>query len=1261
MITLACLLGSSAFAHGTGAPTPFHLAPGDWFVLPVTSGTFPSSTVAAIRITHVGSGWTTDLPAIEVIADTSVGARLPAALSADFVLGQYTVQAVLAGDAGDPSTERIWVKDREFRLIRESVGNLPNLPWDGHNTCGSGGASVGSCADFKDADFGDFDGDGFLDVFAALSGGDGPNNNDRLYLNQQGRAVRDCTGVSLFCDETTDASFPQTTPGVPDNSRTYDADFADLDLDGDLDIVRIDSSASMIRLFENQGTTITERTLDRLPSLASIDAVVGMTAEVDVRDVNGDDKPDLLTCSWTNGGADGQNGLLINRWPAPFELVNSVPCDPSASDADALCAAKDVTNRGCAFGFIDGDDRLDIVFPTFELEEGVWILINQGWGADGIPSFTLHKDWVDATSGEPLETGSSADLLVVDLDGDNDDDVVLSSPYWGGAPGTGFDILWNDGGTRLVELADDRLPATGGDRDVYDVSAGDLDRDGDIDVMYGAAGSKFGPAGINHGGRDAEMRFTRLPDSAFYARTPGGVGPAPGTVAFELSVSMGDHDLDGDLDLVTGGFSHLGIWTNDLFDDPDEARDWVFSIDRTGSMVDSVRDFLTPARNVGAAFLTQRQAGDAVGLVTFDYEGGDPSTPNGPDDASKAQQIAPVGTTDPFSLRTTVLGIMEGTCGGYCTSIGRGMIEGLELLDTAPVVDPNLPREQVLVLITDGRQNQSPDPESAIATIPSHVRLYTVALGTDTDDRMLSALATNGGKFYFAGRSHDYASVQSALRDIDDDAEAHATGKQVLPALEGLAWSPIVRGTLEKSPLIRGWKPPKQLAALEARTAFARFVVDPDDDWVRFALSWKDPAPLGMVLVDPRGQVVDLTEVGRVRSLQWDRAHAVHVRDPLSGVWTALWPASSAGGPTKIGAVASTRLKVVTKPRFPVFYVGEALELTASLGGVIPGALGEARFTSPSKVEVVVPAVVGGGGVLTFTTPAVTEPGSWRVELTVVGPPERPFLRTATEAVFVAVPTAEEPDLRRGQIRLDKDVLVAGGSDAATATVTVVRRDGAPLPGQQVSLWIDGGHATTPMVDHGDGTYSQSFVADPVAREGRIRPRVGLVRLDVEEGFRVTAGPPDPARSVLTAAIGPLNLCAGVGGERLLRLSLVDANDNGIAGASVTIEATAGGPIDWTGPVQDRGGGSYSRAFRAPEEPGSWRFHATVGGVEVGGAPIVDVFSPDSTEARAIGCVVPKTPKGHSTSWWCCVLGAVLVGVLVVGALVVAVTRRRSP
>jgi hypothetical protein len=1194
-------------AHTITEPSPFHLSPGDLFTVPVGGATFSDPATLQIRFTPFGGGASVNGPAESVIANTSVSARVPAGLA----VGQYTISVLLSGTPSDPPEPSVWVRNRPFHFIARSTIHLPGQP----------------TADFKDADFADVDNDGFLDVFEANSApGFAAGNIDRLEINQLGKPMaRDCTGTSDFCDQTAALSFPNTVAGLAANRRTYDADLVDLDLDGDLDLVRIDAAAdAQLRVMFNNGSgQFTDRTVGAgavLPAPTTLGALANFTAMVDTGDADGDGRPDILTCNW--GGA--QNLLLINRLSSGggFVLANDNPCDPTNASAHALCRIRPEINRGCAFGDFNNDGKQDILAPTMDGNRPVHVLLNTGNNASGIPQFDVRDNWVQSAAGGVPDPTNGGKLKVADMDGDGDDDAVLAAPR----DEMKRRILWNDGGTRLVELADARYAPFGGS---YEVSLADLDRDGDIDMIF-TFESGTNAVLANKGGRNANMKFEEVPSAGLWlAESPGGVIPNPGGVtAFALAVSAGDYDLDGDHDLVTGGGS-MKLWKSDLFDQPGEDRDWIFAQDRTRSMITGGKDFFEPSKNVMRAFLAQRRPGDQAGLVTFDYTGADQNNPNAADHANKAHINFQVGVRTPVQLQSDVAALTIGSCTGFCTAIGWALKTATEVAQASP----DATREKVIVLLTDGRQNQAPHPDTIIPTIPSNIRVYTIALGTDTDDRLLSAMATNGGKFYFAGRSTDYATMQSVMRDVDEKVEGHATGKQPLQPIRMLLWSPVLREVFSASPYTRALmrsldQPPPRGVVTH------HFIVDPSDRQVRFTLSWRGFSKTNrMVLTDPKGRAHPIAGAPGTRERRDDRSHVIEVTDPLSGVWSMGEQITSDTGPGKATATASSGLRLVAGPVFPLFYLNEPLIFRAELSEPIAGVTAQATLLSPSKVAQTIVGTVK-EKTIEFRSPNLTEPGTYHFELAVVGPPSRPFVRHSHEAVVVAEPTAEEPDLRNAELTLQPAKLEAGASGTATATLRLKRRDGKPLPGAQVSFVPTLGAMGGAVQDHGDGRYTQALSAGQAAGNGILRARAGVVRLPNEVPFTVSAGTADPKQSTFWLLVGALKLCTNEPGPFGARLAPVDTFGNAMPGAKVQIEQSSGPSIRWVDEVHAVNGSDiYERRFRTPGEPGAYEFRATVNGVALDKALTLDAYDAASPEGLMIGCFDRPAARGGLPPW----------------------------
>lgn len=169
----------------------------------------------------------------------------------------------------------------------------------------------------------------------------------------------------------------------------------------------------------------------------------------------------------------------------------------------------------------DGDPDL-VVAREFERNR---LLVNDGGGR-----FTDESD-----ARLPALVQDHEDIAVGDFDGDGDPDLVVVSeddlpPGAGSTGGRKQELYLNDGRGVFTD-ARDRLPAGASESNA--VAAGDIDRDGDLDLVVSDRGREI--AWINDGrGRftdESTARFPQAPDVT-------------------QDVALGDVDGDGDLDLV---------------------------------------------------------------------------------------------------------------------------------------------------------------------------------------------------------------------------------------------------------------------------------------------------------------------------------------------------------------------------------------------------------------------------------------------------------------------------------------------------------------------------------------------------------------------------------------------------------------------------------------------------------------------------------------------------------------------------------------
>ncbi len=304
---------------------------------------------------------------------------------------------------------------------------------------------------------------------------------------------------------------------------------------------------------DSQATTGSESALANAPSrfVESQRLVGGTPADVALGDLDGDGDLDAFTASmeepcrvWLNDGRGGfrDSGQMLGGNTRHFTL---------------------------ALADFDGDGDLD-AFVIVQGPEGSGVWLNDGRG-----NFLQTP--------QVFPAGVPAEAVSADLDGDGDNDVVIS--HWLG----GVEILLNDGAARFESVA--RLPYPTSTC----VALADLDSDGAIDIVAGRLGgmsaiwwndghAKFDAADITEpvldgislaaadldGDGDLDLYFTTMTGDTLVFNAGGRRFEPPRNYVGESSsetVRLADLDGDGDVDAVTVPGFRFGtkrrIWLND--------------------------------------------------------------------------------------------------------------------------------------------------------------------------------------------------------------------------------------------------------------------------------------------------------------------------------------------------------------------------------------------------------------------------------------------------------------------------------------------------------------------------------------------------------------------------------------------------------------------------------------------------------------------------------------------------------------------------
>ncbi len=274
---------------------------------------------------------------------------------------------------------------------------------------------------------------------------------------------------------------------------------ADLDADGDLDVVSASSNDDKVAWYENDGAANPSFTL------RTISLLIDGASSVTTADVDGDGDLDVLASA-----ADSNSIYWLESNGAANPLFTRRTIVANAAISAQSVASADV----------DGDGDIDVLSASRSDNKIAWY---ENDGAAN-PSFVLRTI---STS----EQYASA-VAAADMDGDGDID-ALSAAYIGGK------IAWheNNGAADPAFISRTVSLATAG---ASDVRAMDLDADGDMDILAAAAYDSKVVWFENDGAANPSFALRTIS-----LDTPG-----------VRSAIAADLDNDGDLDVAAASFAN---------------------------------------------------------------------------------------------------------------------------------------------------------------------------------------------------------------------------------------------------------------------------------------------------------------------------------------------------------------------------------------------------------------------------------------------------------------------------------------------------------------------------------------------------------------------------------------------------------------------------------------------------------------------------------------------------------------------------------
>ena len=342
---------------------------------------------------------------------------------------------------------------------------------------------------------------------------------------------------------------------------SMNAGIADLDLDGDPDILIANEHRPNILLINNGKGVFTNESKTRIPQIAHDSEDIG------IADFDLDGDPDIIVVSED----DKTNELYLNNGDGTFtDGGKRIPVTGTSNSV----LVSDINKDGAADILIGNNGQNNI-------------LINDGKGYFKDETIERFGEFIDVTQ----------DLTLCDIDNDGDQYILVANE-------DANRLLINDGKGFFKDQSANRLPYRIEPEETREVVTADIDNDGDLDILYGNV-QAFVPNALR------QNRLLLNDGKGFFSDSTQTHLPKDENRCF--GVSFLDIDRDGDMDIMTGntngpkfdGDTPFSVYINNgkgIFSDatgtfmPDNIKGRGFDIDFIDLNGDGIKDLFLSNR-----------------------------------------------------------------------------------------------------------------------------------------------------------------------------------------------------------------------------------------------------------------------------------------------------------------------------------------------------------------------------------------------------------------------------------------------------------------------------------------------------------------------------------------------------------------------------------------------------------------------------------------------------------------------------------------